>query len=66
MPNETWLSDFTHYRLSPGADTEIITWLDDPSRYVLHASAHCLKRRLATVIYRALLADQRLARLSTA
>jgi transposase InsO family protein len=45
MPNETWQSDFTHYRLStpegrPGNDTEIITWLDDHSRYALHVSAH--------------------------
>ena len=45
MPNETWQSDFTHYRLtnpdrSPGADTEIITWLDDHARYALHVSAH--------------------------
>ena len=35
QPNETWQSDFTHYRLTrtdgrPGADTEIINWLDDP------------------------------------
>jgi transposase InsO family protein len=45
QPNETWQSDFTHYPLtrpdgSPGADTEIITWLDDHARYVLHVSAH--------------------------
>ena len=40
MPNECWQSDFTHYRLAGGTDTEIITWLDDHSRYVLHASAH--------------------------
>jgi transposase InsO family protein len=49
MPNETWQSDFTHYRLTdpaggldghPGADTEILTWLDDCSRYALHVSAH--------------------------
>ncbi len=45
MPNETWQSDFTHYRLTrpdgrPGADVEIITWLDDHSRYALHISAH--------------------------
>ena len=44
MPNETWQSDFTHYRLTrpdgrPGADVEIITWLDDHSRYALHMSA---------------------------
>ncbi|WP_277208877.1 IS481 family transposase [Isoptericola croceus] len=45
QPNETWQSDFTHYRLTtpdgrPGRDAEIITWLDDHSRYVVHASAH--------------------------
>lgn len=45
QPNETWQSDFTHYRLTrpdglPGADTETITWLDDHSRYALHISAH--------------------------
>jgi len=44
MPNECWQSDFTHY---PLADTvafpkgvEIITWLDDCTRYALHVSAH--------------------------
>ncbi len=40
LPNETWQSDFTHYRLRNGADTEIIVWLDDHSRYALHVSAH--------------------------
>jgi transposase InsO family protein len=45
MPNETWQSDFTHYRLTdhdgaPGHDVEVITWLDDHSRYALHVSAH--------------------------
>lgn len=45
QPNETWQSDFTHYRLtnlagSPGMDVEILTWLDDHSRYALHISAH--------------------------
>jgi transposase InsO family protein len=45
QPNQTWQSDFTHYRLTrpdgrPGTDTEIITWLDDHSRYALHVSAH--------------------------
>jgi transposase InsO family protein len=40
MPNETWQSDFTHYRLATGADTEIISWLDDHSRYALRVSAH--------------------------
>lgn len=45
QPNETWQSDFTHYRLTrsdgtPGADVEILTWIDDHSRYALHISAH--------------------------
>jgi transposase InsO family protein len=40
MPNQCWQSDFTHYRLADGTDTEIITWLDDHSRYALHCSAH--------------------------
>ena len=32
LPNECWQSDFTHYPLASGADTEILTWLDDHSR----------------------------------
>ena len=45
QPNQTWQSDFTHYRLTnsdrtPGTDVEILTWLDDHSRYALHISAH--------------------------
>jgi transposase InsO family protein len=45
QPNECWQSDFTHCRLtdldgSPGADTEILTWIDDCSRYLLSVTAH--------------------------
>jgi transposase InsO family protein len=45
MPNETWQSDFTHYRLTqsngtPGSDAEILTWLDDCTRYALSVTAH--------------------------
>ena len=40
QPNQTWQSDFTHYRLADGSDTEVLTWLDDHSRYALHISAH--------------------------
>jgi transposase InsO family protein len=45
MPNECWQSDFTHYRLTrpdgrPGADTEILSWLDDCSRFALRITAH--------------------------
>jgi transposase InsO family protein len=47
MPNECWRGDFTHYRLRrpgpagrPGVDTEILSWLDDCSRYAVQVSAH--------------------------
>ena len=40
QPNETWQSDFTHWRLADGSDVEIINWLDDHSRLLLHASVH--------------------------
>ena len=40
QPNETWQSDFTHWRLADGADVEIINWLDDHSRLLLHCSVH--------------------------
>jgi transposase len=45
MPNECWQSDFTHYRLArrkgkEGLDVEILTFLDDHSRLILHMSAH--------------------------
>jgi transposase InsO family protein len=40
QPNECWQSDFTHYPLAGGQDTEILTWLDDHSRYVLSLTAH--------------------------
>jgi transposase InsO family protein len=40
QPNETWQADFTHHRLADGADTEILTWLDDHSRYALSVTAH--------------------------
>jgi transposase InsO family protein len=40
QPNETWQSDFTHWRLASGAETEVIGWIDDHSRFLLHLSAH--------------------------
>jgi len=40
LPNECWQSDVTHYRLPDGADTEILVWLDDHSRYALSVTAH--------------------------
>ncbi len=40
QPNETWQSDFTHWPLADGTDTEILNWLDDHSRYLLSCTAH--------------------------
>jgi transposase InsO family protein len=40
QPNECWQSDFTHWQLAGGAGTEILTWLDDHSRYALSVTAH--------------------------
>lgn len=42
MPNECWQADFTHYRLAghPGADVEILCWIDDHARYALSITAH--------------------------
>jgi transposase InsO family protein len=45
QPNEMWQTDFTHYRLicpdgRPGADVEILTFLDDHSRYALSITCH--------------------------
>lgn len=59
QPNECWQSDVTHYRLTKpngcvGPDTEIITWLDDHSRKVLHLTAHPrLSAPLVTQTFRA-------------
>ncbi|MEO6125979.1 MAG: DDE-type integrase/transposase/recombinase [Ilumatobacteraceae bacterium] len=40
QPNETWQADFTHHRLADGTDIEILTRLDDHSRYALSVTAH--------------------------
>jgi transposase InsO family protein len=39
LPNQCWQSDFTHYQLADGTGTEILTWLDDHSRYALSVTA---------------------------
>ena len=46
LPNECWQSDVTHYFLGPPDPNrqhnraEILTWLDDCSRYALSVTAH--------------------------
>lgn len=39
QPNETWQSDFTHWRLADGTDIEILNWLDDHSRFLFSCRA---------------------------
>ena len=38
-PNGVWQSDFTHWRLADGSGVEIISWLDDHSRFLLGCTA---------------------------
>ena len=40
LPNEYWQADFTHWPLADGTDTEILTFLDDHSRYAISLTAH--------------------------
>src|SRR5580693_4920968 len=58
LPNECWQADFTHYPLANGTDSEVLTWLDDHSRYALRITAH---RRVSGPIvlaeFRAAVAD---------
>lgn len=39
-PNACWQSDMTHWQLGDGTKVEIISWLDDHSRFLLHISVH--------------------------
>jgi transposase InsO family protein len=54
QPNETWQSDFTHYRLATLVDVEILSWLDDHARYALSVTAHL---RVTGLIVRATFRD---------
>ncbi len=40
LPNETWQSDFTHWRLASGEGVEILTFIDDHSRLALSVTAY--------------------------
>uniref|UniRef100_UPI0019D34CF0 IS481 family transposase n=1 Tax=Ilumatobacter nonamiensis TaxID=467093 RepID=UPI0019D34CF0 len=40
QPNECWQADMTHVRLADGVDVEVLSWLDDHSRYALSVTAH--------------------------
>jgi transposase InsO family protein len=39
MPNERWQADITHWRLSGGAEVEILNVLDDHSRFLVASDA---------------------------
>ncbi|GAA1206515.1 IS481 family transposase [Rhodoglobus aureus] len=47
LPNETWQSDFTHWKLANGTGMEILTFLDDHSRLALSVTAY----RVVTVTH---------------
>jgi transposase InsO family protein len=58
LPNECWQADFTHYRLTTGMDTEILTWLDDHSRFALRVTAHAVMTgAIVAAQFRATVAD---------
>jgi len=40
LPNECWQADMTHWRLIDGSDVEVLSWIDDHSRYALSVTAH--------------------------
>jgi transposase InsO family protein len=40
QPNECWQSDFIHWQLAGGQQAEIVSWIDDHSRYALSVTAH--------------------------
>ena len=40
LPNELWQADMCHSRLAGGAGAEILSFIDDCSRYALSVTAH--------------------------
>ena len=40
LPNQLWQSDFCRWALADGSTAEVITWLDDCSRFALSVTAH--------------------------
>jgi transposase InsO family protein len=40
LPNQMWQTDFTHVRLAGGRSVEVLSFLDDHSRYALAVTAH--------------------------
>ena len=40
QPNERWQSDFIYWHLADGREADIVSWLDDHSRFALSITAH--------------------------
>ena len=40
LPNQTWQSDMTHWALAGSTGVEVLSWLDDHSRFALSVTAH--------------------------
>jgi len=58
LPNEMWQTDFTHYRLADGTGVEVLTFLDDHSRYALSVTAHrAVTGRIVVKAFRAAVAS---------
>ena len=49
LPNETWQTDFTHWRLTGRREVEILNILDDHSRYLLACVAYVRVTGVAVV-----------------
>jgi transposase InsO family protein len=64
QPNQMWQVDFTHYRLTwpdgtPGADVEILCFIDDHSRYALSVTCHqSVTGPAVLAVFRQTVADQ--------
>jgi transposase InsO family protein len=64
QPNQMWQVDFTHYRLTqsdgtPGADAEILCFLDDHSRYAISVTCHQpVTGPVVVAVFRQVVADQ--------
>ena len=64
QPNQMWQVDFTHYRLTrpdgtPGADVEILCFLDDHSRYAISVTCHrSVTGPVVVAAFRQAVADQ--------
>jgi transposase InsO family protein len=64
QPNQMWQVDFTHYRLTrndgtPGADAEILCFIDDHSRYALSVTCHQpVTGPIVVAVFRQAVADQ--------